>query len=56
MLLRLIALFFADKLYVAVFTWTILTAHDGKQKCKQVLELIDAEVSKTHFHPGLGKL
>ena len=45
-----------DKLYVAVFTWTILAAQDGNQKAKKELELIDAEVSKAHFHPDLGKL
>jgi hypothetical protein len=45
-----------DKLYVAVFTWTILAAQDANQKAVKELELIDAEVSKARFHPDLGKL
>lgn len=45
-----------DKLYIAVFTWTILASQDGEPKFKKEIELIDGEIAKAYFHADLGKL
>jgi len=44
------------KFYIASFTWTILTRQSSDPKFQKQIEMLTEEISKSVFHPDLGKL
>ena len=42
-----------DTLRVAIFTWTLLAAQSGDAEFKKEVEILDGEIAKAQFHPGL---
>jgi hypothetical protein len=45
-----------SKLYIASFTWTILQSQSSDPKFQREVEFLTDLISKTVFHPDLGKL
>jgi len=44
-----------EKFYMASFTWTILTKQSDIPKYQKEIEMLTEEISKSVFHPDLGK-